>query len=404
MSTKVEFRNAEGQTLTGDLVQPVNGELLATCLFAHCFTCTRNIKAARNISHALAQAGIAVLRFDFTGLGQSEGEFSDTNFSHNVDDLVAAADYLRAHHQAPAILLGHSLGGTAVLKAASRIPESVAVATVGAPADPAHVTRLFQGDREKIAREGEAEVRIGGRAFNVKKQFLDDLEGVDMSVVVRELRRPLLIMHSPVDDIVDIENAGALFKSALHPKSFVSLDKADHLLSDADDSAYAGQVLSAWASRYLPAVRTSETELATQGVVARTRGDGFLTEIIAGGHGLLADEPTSLGGTDLGPSPYDLLSAALAACTGMTLGMYARHKRLALDEASVTVRHEKIHAADCEHCETETGKIDRLVRQIVLLGDLSDAERQRLLEIADRCPVHRTLEGEIDIASELVDR
>lgn len=410
MSTRVHFENAQGQTLAGDLSLPVSGPARATCLFAHCFTCTRNIKAARNISRALTQAGFSVLRFDFTGLGQSEGAFEDTSFSHNVDDLVAGADYLREHHQAPAILVGHSLGGSAVLKAASRIPESVAVATLGAPADPAHVSRLVSGERAEIEREGAAEVRIGGRPFRIKKQFLDDLEQQDLPSLVHELRRSLLIMHSPVDEIVDIGNAGVLFAAALHPKSFVSLDTADHLMSDERDSLYAGQVLAAWASRYLPSPQAAAPRSAPErgaqapGVVARSRGDGFITEISAAGHNFLADEPSAHGGTDRGPSPYDLLSAALAACTGMTLGMYARHKKLPLDATTVSVAHEKIHAADCEHCETETGKIDRLVRRISLAGDLSDVERQRLLEIADRCPVHRTLEGEIDIASELIEQ
>lgn len=406
MSSKVTFNNKAGDTLVGDLVQPVSGAPVATCLFAHCFTCTRNVKAARNISRALSQAGFAVLRFDFTGLGQSAGEFADTNFSHNVDDLVAAADFLRARGQAPALLVGHSLGGTAVLKAAERIPESQAVATIGSPSDPVHVARLVSDSEDEIRRAGAAEVSVGGRPFTIKKQFLDDLESQKMSAVVRGLRRSLLIMHSPVDEIVAVDNASALFAMALHPKSFVSLDDADHLLSAEADSLYAGAVLAAWASRYVGTAAAAQARGAQDGasfsgVRARTRGDGFYTEINAAGHALQADEPESYGGSNRGPSPYDLLSAALAACTSMTLGMYARHKDMALREARVSVTHSKIHAQDCEHCESTVGKIDRFERRIALDGDLDKDQRQRMLEIADRCPVHRTLEGEIDVVSAL---
>ncbi|NNF51051.1 MAG: alpha/beta fold hydrolase [Gammaproteobacteria bacterium] len=407
MSSKVTFNNKAGDVLVGDLVQPVSGAPVATCLFAHCFTCSRNVKAARNISRALSQAGFAVLRFDFTGLGQSAGEFADTNFSHNVDDLVVAADFLRARGQAPTLLVGHSLGGTAVLKAAQRIPESQAVATIGSPADPAHVAHLVSDSEGEIRRAGAAKVNLGGRPFTIKKQFLGDLESQKMSTVVRGLRRSLLIMHSPADKIVGIDNASELFALALHPKSFVSLDDTDHLLSAEADSLYAGAVLAAWASRYVGAAAAQapgpQDDASLTGVRARTRSDGFYTEINAAGHALQADEPVSYGGNNRGPSPYDLLSAALAACTSMTLGMYARHKELALREAHVTVTHSKIHAKDCEHCESTAGKIDRFERRIALDGDLDEDQRQRMLEIADRCPVHRTLEGEIDVVTALAD-
>lgn len=405
MSSKITFPNQAGELLAGDLVQPVSGPPMATCLFAHCFTCTRNIKAARNISRALSQAGIAVLRFDFTGLGQSAGQFADTNFSHNVDDLVAAADHLRSLGQAPALLVGHSLGGTAVLKAAQRIPESLAVATIGSPADPAHVARLVSDSEKRIRDQGKAEVRLGGRPFTIKKQFLDDLADQRMEDVVRGLRRSLLIMHSPLDEAVDIDNASALFGMALHPKSFISLADADHLLSDEVDSLYAGAALAAWAARYITEPKAA-SEQKTNGespslVRARTAGSGFYTELNAGGHLLQADEPESYGGSNRGPSPYDLLSAALAACTSMTLGMYARHKGLELRESRVSVEHSKVHAEDCATCETRAGKVDRFVRRIAVDGELNDQQRKRLLEIADRCPVHRSLEGEIDIVSSL---
>ena len=405
MSSRVSFTNQAGDALVGDLMQPETGPTRATCLFAHCFTCTRKSKAATNISRALSRAGFAVLRFDFTGLGDSDGEFADTNFSHNVDDIVAAADYLRGRGQAPTLLIGHSLGGSAVLMAAQHVPEVRALATIGSPADPAHVAGLVSQHEESIRSKGSASVQIGGRPFTIKKQFLDDLEKQEMADVVRELRRSLLIMHSPIDAVVSIDNAAALFRMALHPKSFVSLDDADHLLSAQADSLYAGAVLAAWASRYLslPAEQAGAKPktVAPIQVEARTRADGFFTEINASGHALQADEPERFGGSDRGPSPYDLLSAALAACTSMTLGMYARHKQLDLRAARVTVEHSKLHAEDCEHCETKAGKIDRFERRISLDGDLSAAQRKRLLEIADRCPVHRTLESEIDIVSSL---
>ncbi len=405
MSTRVTFSNKQGEELVGDLVPAAGGAPRATCLFAHCFTCSRNIKAARNIAAALAGAGFAVLRFDFTGLGQSKGEFADTNFSHNVDDLVAAADFLRGRGQAPALIVGHSLGGTAALLAADRIPEARAVATLGSPADPAHVRHLVAAAEEEISAAGAATVKLAGRPFTIKKQFLEDLLEHDMAPVVRGLRRALLVMHSPVDETVEVDNAAQLFGMALHPKSFVSLDDADHLLSRDADSLYAGSVLAAWAARYLPEAQPAGAGADNDGraVVADTAAGGFFTEIDAAGHALLADEPASYGGSDRGPTPYDLLAAGLAACTSMTLGMYARRKKLGLAGARVAVTHEKIHAADCEHCETKAGKIDRFTRKITLRGELDEEARQRLLEIADRCPVHRTLEGEIDIVSALSD-
>lgn len=406
MSTRVTFSNNQGDELVGDLVPAAGNAPRATCLFAHCFTCSRNIKAARNIAAALADAGFAVLRFDFTGLGQSTGEFADTNFSHNVDDLVAAADFLRARGQAPALIVGHSLGGAAAIMAANQIPEARAVATIGSPADPAHVRHLVASAEEEITRAGAATVKLAGRPFTIKRQFLDDLLQHDMAPVVRGLRRSLLVMHSPVDETVEIANAAQLFGMALHPKSFVSLDDADHLLSRDADSLYAGSVLAAWAARYLPEAQPAVADAANDGagaVVAETAASGFYTEIDAAGHALVADEPVSYGGSNRGPTPYDLLAAGLAACTGMTLGMYARRKQLGLESTSVAVTHEKIHAGDCDHCETKAGKIDRFTRKITLRGELDETARQRLLEIADRCPVHRTLEAEIDIVSALSD-
>lgn len=396
----VAFPNRDGQQLSGLLDLP-DSTPAAYALFAHCFTCSKNLKAASNIAQALTDAGLAVLRFDFTGLGQSEGEFAETSFSSNVDDLLAAVDFLDGEFQAPQILIGHSLGGTAVLQAAARVPSAVAVATLGSPAEPAHVSHLLAGSERQLREQGEAEVQLGGRPFRIKKQFLDDLESHDLRSAVGRLRRALLIMHAPLDNIVEIDNASALFAAAKHPKSFVSLDDADHLLSDARDSRYAGQVLAAWASRFLPEEAGDDLVAGDGEVVSRTWGDGFRTELRAGDHRLVADEPKSVGGTDLGPTPYDLLSAALAACTSMTLKMYAAHKKLELTSATVRVQHDKVHAEDCEDCETDSGKIDEFRRTIELVGNLDDAQRERMLEIADRCPVHRTLHGEIKVRSKL---
>ena len=398
---KVVFENQSGHALSGILDLPI-GPPVGYALFAHCFTCSKNLKAAGNIARALNDAGIAVLRFDFTGLGQSEGEFADTNFSSNVTDLLAAVDYLAEQYEAPSILIGHSLGGTAVLQAAPQVESAVAVATIGSPSEPAHVSRMFADSEEALREHGEATVNLGGQPFLMKQQFLDDLDKQDLRSTIGSLRKALLIMHAPLDNVVEIDNASALFIAAKHPKSFVSLDSADHLLSREADSRYAGHVLAAWASRYLPEVTAAEALQANEGVVvARTRLGGFRTDVRLGDHHLVADEPRSVGGTNLGPTPYDLLSGALATCTSMTLRMYADHKNLDLESATVRVEHDRVHAEDCVDCETADGKIDEFRRTISLEGDLTDAQKNRMLEIADRCPVHRTLHGEIKVRSKL---
>jgi putative redox protein len=403
---KVTFENHEGQALSGLLALPETPPQ-AYALFAHCFTCSKNLKAATNIARALADSGIAVLRFDFTGLGQSEGDFADTNFSSNVTDLLAAVRFLAENYAAPEILVGHSLGGTAVLQAAADVPSAVAVATIGSPSDPEHVRHLFAGAEEALRDEGIAEVNLGGRPFTMKRQFLDDLERHELPATIKSLRKALLIMHAPLDDVVEIDNASELFARALHPKSFISLDKADHLLTREEDSLYAGHVLAAWASRYLDSTRAAaqpdKLDTGDYETAARTHTGGFRTEVIAGGHALVADEPASVGGTGEGPSPYDLLSAALAACTSMTLKMYASHKKLDLDSATVRVRHGKVHAKDCEDCESAEGRIDQFERELSLAGALTDEQRKRMLEIADRCPVHRTLHSEVKVRTALAD-
>ena len=400
-SERVEFPGAGGQTLVGSLEMPP-GEPRAYVLFAHCFTCTRNIRAAVNITQALAAEGFAVLRFDFTGLGESEGDFADTNFSSNVDDLMAAARFMEQHYSAPAVLVGHSLGGTAALQAAVQLDSTVAVATIGSPARAHHVQSLFSDAQQQIAEQGEAEVKLAGRPFTIRQQFVDDLEKQPLPDTLKQLRRALLVMHAPLDDIVSIDNAAEIFQSALHPKSFISLDNADHLLSNERDSRYAGQVLAAWASRYLPAQQSQPAAVAEGTVRAVTQG-GYLTELQAGVHRLVADEPAAVGGSNLGPTPYGLLSAALASCTSMTFRMYANHKKLDVTRIEVNVDDERIHAEDCEECESAEGFAHRFERTIRIDGDITAAQRQRMLEIADRCPVHKTLESEIVIRSRLAD-
>src|SRR5437868_3221642 len=395
-SERFEFPNARGEKLAALLDKPA-GKPIAFALFAHCFTCGKDILAAKRIAEGLTGRGIAVLRFDFTGLGASGGEFANTTFSSNVADLVAAADHLRKMYRAPAILIGHSLGGSAVLAAASEIPEARAVATIGAPADPSHVTGLFKDHVDTIHQEGEVEVALAGRPFRIRKEFLDDVSERKLEGCLANLRKALLVLHSPTDNIVGIENASAIFLAAKHPKSFVSLAGADHLLSKRTDAVYVAEVIAAWSERYLEMVPEPD-EMPLDGVlVAETRNGKFEQSIVAGRHRYLADEPTSVGGNGSGPSPYEYLLAALGACTSMTIRLYADLKKLPLEHVAVRLKHDKIHAVDCENCETKEGKIDRIEREITLEGDLDATQRGKLLEIADKCPVHRTLHGEIDI-------
>ena len=404
-SEKIQFEGSQGTQLAARLDLPATAKPRAFALFAHCFTCTKDIFAASRIAEALSARDIAVLRFDFTGLGHSDGEFGNTHFSSNVQDLLMAAEYLRREHEAPKIVIGHSLGGAAVLAAAGDVPEAVAVATIGAPAEPAHVQHLFQAARPEIEAAGEAEVLIAGRPFKIKKAFLEDIEEQKLGSRIASLRKALLVLHAPGDQTVGIDNAGKIFTAAKHPKSFVSLDDADHLLSNRRDAVYAAEVLSAWVSRYLGDDHLDRAALkAAEGKVkVRETGEGlFVQEIAAGGHQLRADEPVSYGGLNSGPGPYDFVLAGLGACTAMTLRMYAQRKKLPMERVEVLLTHSKIHAVDCAECETQSGKIDRMERKITLKGPLDAEQRQKLLEIADKCPVHRTLESEVKVVTELV--
>ena len=387
----------------------------AFALFAHCFTCGKDIKAASRIATALTDAGFGVLRFDFTGLGNSEGEFANTNFTSNTDDVLAAVDWLRTEHRAPQLLIGHSLGGAAVLAIAGEIPEIRAVATIGAPSDPAHVTGIFQSSVEEIQASGQAQVQLAGRPFTIRKQFLDDLRNHVVVERVATSKKALLVLHSPVDNTVGIDNAGEIFDAAKHPKSYVSLDGADHLLTKATDAAFAASMIAGFANRYVDdeSGALDAPKASAPVVVAETTQGPFLNHVVVGQHRLLADEPTSIGGFDAGPAPYDFLGAALGACTSMTLRMYADRKKLPLDRITVEVSHGKVHADDCLECaendavfsgiaEGRTNMIDRFERVITIEGDdLTDADRAKLLAIADKCPVHRTLENASVIGTRL---
>ena len=402
---KLSFVNRAGHKLAARLDTPPDGAPVAYALFAHCFTCSKNLKAVGHISRALTQQGVGVLRFDFTGHGESEGDFEDANFSSNIEDLVEMAEFLAREREAPGILIGHSLGGAAVLQAATRLASVKAVATIAAPYDPKHVENLFGDSLATIEQTGQAQVMLGGRPFTIKKQFLDDLDRARVDEALRDLDRALLIFHSPVDQIVGVDNAARIFQAARHPKSFVSLDRADHLLSDEADSLYVGAVLAAWARKYIGV--SQEQRKAPVGsdnaVVASLEGSaGLRTEILANGHALVADEPLSLGGTNAGASPYELLAAALGACTAMTLQLYAQRKKWPLERVLVRLKHSKRHAEDCVGCEGTAGtRIDVMERELEVIGPLDDAQRQRLLEMANRCPVHRTLLGGVEIPTVL---
>jgi len=395
---RFDFPNALGERLAALLDRP-DGTPRAFALFAHCFTCGKDIHAAKRIADGLIARGIAVLRFDFTGLGASEGEFANTNFSSNVADLVAAANHLRKAERAPTLLIGHSLGGAAVLAAAGEIPEARAVVTIAAPADPSHVAGLLKDRVAEIRAQGEVEVTLAGRPFTIRREFLDDVSGQHLNEKITKLHKALLVLHAPGDDIVGIGNASHIFLAAKHPKSFVSLADADHLLSKPRDSAYAADVIAAWAGRYLEmeaAKEAANTEPRTV-VVTETGMGKFQNKITSGRHSLLADEPVDVGGLDSGLGPYDLLLASLGACTSMTLRLYADRKRLPLERVSVKLRHSRIHAEDCETCETKEGMLDRIDKDITVEGPLDADARKRLLEIAEKCPVNRTLKSEIVI-------
>lgn len=406
-SIKMTFLNQQDEELAGLLELP-ESEPGAYAIFAHCFTCSKDIAAASRISRALAKKGIAVLRFDFTGLGNSDGDFANTNFSSNLQDLVSAADYLGRHYQAPAMLIGHSLGGAAVLAAARDIPSVRAIVSIGAPATADHVSNLFAHSKDKILNEDKAEVNLAGRCFTIKKQFLEDLTSHNTTEHIANLGKALLILHSPVDKTVSIDEAAKIYQAAKHPKSFISLDQADHLLSRREDSQYAAEVIAGWAGRYLDLSTVREEasagtapQIESGQILITEQNKQFTRRIYTEKHQLLADEPDSSGGRDLGPNPYEYLLAALGACTSMTLRMYANRKQIDLDNINILLKYSRIHAEDCLACESKQGMVDRIDKIITLEGNLTQDQKDRLLEISDKCPVHKTLLNEILIETKL---
>ena len=399
---KITFQNKEGETLVGRLEMPADRHPHNYAIFAHCFTCNKNLLAVKNISRALTASGFAVLRFDFTGLGESEGDFEDTNFSGNVSDLVAAARFLEQSYEAPTLLVGHSLGGAAVIFAAAKIASIRAVATIGAPSNPIHVKHLFKSTIPEIEASGKAVVNLSGRDFTIKKQFLDDLDSNSLMTIVKELRKAILILHSPQDDTVGIKNAEEIYVAAHHPKSFVSLDGADHLLTRKEDSQYVGALIARWSKRYVSLTKNKVLTTKHQVVASLDASDGFTTAMKVGNHFMTADEPVAFGGNDYGPSPYELVSAGLSACTVMTLQMYAKRKNWALENVQVHTSFDKSHAKDCEACETDSAKLDTFYREITISGALDEKQKLRLLQIADKCPVHKTLHSNVQVITKLL--
>lgn len=398
---KINFKNKDKQELAGRLEMPKNGKPHNYVIFAHCFTCSKNLTAIINIARELTAAGYAVLRFDFTGLGESDGDFENTNFSGNVDDLVAAANFLKENYKAPSIMVGHSLGGAAAVLAAAQLPEVKAVSIINSPSYPSHVLKLIGEHAEDIAKNGKAKVNLGGRSFTIKKQFLDDLESNSLLTTVSDLDKALLILHSPQDRTVAIKNAEEVYKAAHHPKSFISLDGVDHMLSKTEDSQYVGKVIASWASKYVE-IPVEDTINSKHQVSASLYHDAtYTTQLKLGRHALIADEPTRFGGDDFGPTPYEYLSASLASCTSITVQMYAKRKNWDLQHIQVDVDYDKKHALDCENCEDQTAKIDTFSKSISFTGNLTEEQKSRLLDISKKCPVHRTLENNIQIITEL---
>ncbi|MEC3906780.1 alpha/beta fold hydrolase [Tamlana sp. 2201CG12-4] len=403
-STKLNIQNKKGYKLQAYLELPANEKPHYYAIFAHCFTCNSTLGAVKHISRSLTSHGFGVVRFDFTGLGRSEGEFSESYFSANVEDLIAVNDYLKQHYEAPGLLVGHSLGGAAVIVAASQLENIKAIATIGAPAAVSHVTHLFSHGIEEVKEKGEVEVNIGGRPFKINQEFVADFGSTNLPEITKNLRKPLLIMHAPFDTIVGIDNAQKLYHNAHHPKSFVSLDDADHLLSNSKDSIYVGNIIGAWVQRYFTPKDNIVLETKGEQLVAHLNllEDNFTTTIQTQKHHLIADEPDSIGGDDFGASPYDFLSAGLAACTVMTLKMYAERKQWDLQEVFAYITYSKKHSDDLM-LESDTPKrIDHLQKRLKFVGDLDEVQKEKLKEIASKCPVHRTLQSEVVIETELI--
>lgn len=398
---RIQFRNRKGIELSAFIYHPLDQHPRFFALFAHCFTCNKNLKAVQTICNTLSQTGVAVMSLDFTGLGNSKGEFEDSNFSSNISDLVDASGFLQERYKAPSLLIGHSFGGAAAIFAAQSLPEIKALVTIGSPSDLKHITHLFDDHLEHIKENGSSRVNIRGRPFKINHSFIHDLQQNDLGSCLSKLRKPILILHSPQDLIVDIRHAAQLYEKAFHPKSFISLDGADHLLSNPADSEYVGEMVSSWSKKYISSPTISNDTKGHE-VKVRLAGPGYTTEVKTPYHHLLADEPEEVGGNNLGPTPYDLLMAALGTCTAMTLQMYANRKKWDLKEITVFLDHDKVHRKDGEDFEKNVSKVSRFTRYIEILGEVDEEQEQKLIEIADKCPVHRTLKENIIIETKII--
>lgn len=398
---RMQFQNRKQIELSAFIYHPLDRPPRFYALFAHCFTCSKNLKAVQNICNTLSQMGVAVMSFDFTGLGNSKGEFEDSNFTSNISDLVDASGFLQEKYEAPSLLIGHSFGGAAAIFAAQSLPEIKALVTIGSPSDLKHITHLFDDHLEHIKENGSSRVNIGGRPFKINHSFIQDIQQNDLGSCLSKLRKPILILHSPQDVIVDIRHAAQLYEKAFHPKSFISLDGADHLLSNSTDSEYVGEMISSWSKKYILG-KTIPNDTKGHEVKVRLAGPGYTTEVKTPYHHLLADEPEEVGGNNLGPTPYDLLMAALGTCTAMTLQMYANRKKWDLEEIIVFLNHDKVHRNDGEEFEKNNSKVSRFIRNIEFMGEVDEQKKEKLLEIADKCPVHRTLKENIIIETKII--
>lgn len=402
----LHIKNKSGEALSAHLFTPINGKVSTIAIFAHCFTCSSSLGIVRNISAALTDKGISVLNFDFTGLGHSEGDFSETSFSNNISDIDDVNDFLIKNYVAPSIIIGHSLGGAAAIIAANRLSNIQAVVSIAAPSYVTHVTKHFGNLNEVIEKKGKAILSIGGRPFTIKKQFLDDLETHNLENEIKELRKPVLILHSPQDKIVSIENAASLYHKAIHPKSFVSLNGADHLITDKKDAFYVADVIASWVARYVE-IKKEETQkkdtMGEQVLVFHDRNDAYLNHIYTSSHHIIGDEPVSFGGNDMGLSPYELLVAAVGSCTVLTLKLYAQRKGWDLKEVYVYLTYAKKHAEELRESVEEMGQIEFIGKKVKLIGNLTEDETIKLKEIASKCPVHKTVAGKVFFETELLD-
>lgn len=403
----LQIKNRNGENLSAHLVMPPDGKVSNIAVFAHCFTCSSNLAIVKNISNELTTKGIAVLNFDFTGLGHSEGDFSETNFSNNISDLEDINTWLTQNYVAPSILIGHSLGGAAAIIAANRLLNIQAVISIAAPSYARHVTKHFGNLEETIERKGYALVAIGGRPFTIKKQFIDDLETHSLEDEVAKLQRPLLILHSPQDKIVAIENAAALYHKAKHPKSFISLNGADHLLTDKEDALYVADVIGSWVKRYVPVTKDvtpdKKDTMGEQVLVYHETDVPYTNHIYTSSHHVYGDEPIDFGGNDLGLSPYELLVASIGSCTALTIKLYAQRSKWDLKEVYVYLTYAKKHAVELNLDIEDMGKLDHITKKIKLIGNLTEEQQAKLKEIASKCPVHKTVSGPVYFTTHLIN-